>query len=179
MTSRCGGLLVLVLLSTSVHAQTEIPPQQITWVQQGIDPSIAQTFIYTLTITEEGIPTPRVVPILSVLCGGTSPNSECSTSLPAQGQSAIITGNISRLMAQDTRTNQNSPASAPFTGNQGCIFRTLLYAVGRRAQEQTNKQNIQVLLDEFKKAKFKHISTQDLKGNQFTVTEECAGYLVP
>lgn len=164
-----GGLL---------HAA--IPPQSITWVQPNIDPSIAQTFQYTLEIREEGNPTPRLVPLLSVLCGGPPTAAECSTPLPVAGQSAIITGNVSRLTALDTRTNQVSPASAPFTGNQGCIFRDTLYPVGQRATAQSNKQNLPTVLTEFQRAKFRHLSTVPLpKGNQFLVTEECAGMLIP
>jgi hypothetical protein len=173
-------LLLLLLWSRRADAQgVPIPPQQITWVQANIDPAFAQTFVYTLTVNEEGNPTPRPVPILSVLCGGPTQAAECSTPLPVTGQSAIISGNVSRLTAMDPRTNQSSPASAPFTGNQGCIFRDALYAIARRAQLQVRKQELSSALAEFKKSKFKHISTQDLKGNAFLITEECVGYLVP
>jgi hypothetical protein len=144
-----------------------------------VDPSTAQIFVYTLTITEEGNPTPRVVPILSVLCGGQPGAAECSTALPTQGQSAIVTGNVSRLKAKNNNTGLESAASAPFTGNQGCIFRDNLYAVGKQAQANARKQDLNTVLAEFKRNKFKHISTQDLKGNNFLITEECAGKIVP
>jgi hypothetical protein len=167
--------LVLSLLAATAHAA--VPPQQVTWVQPNVEPVVAQAFVYTLTISEEGNSTPRVVPFLSVLCGGSGTTAECSTPLPVNAQSAIITGNVSRITATDTRTNLSSPASAPFTGNQGCIFRDNLYAVSRQTTVQTNKPNLQRTLDEFQRAKFKHLSTTP-KGGQFLVTEECVGYLV-
>jgi hypothetical protein len=170
------GLCLACLWGIVVTAA--IPPQQITWVQPNIDPSTAQTaFVYTLEIREEGNPTPRIVPLLGVLCGGPVTAAECSVALPVNGQSAIITGNVSRLTVKDTRTNQVSPASAPFVGNQGCIFRDNLYPVGRRTSATTNKQGLNTLLAEFRRAKFKYISTTSLKGNQYTVLEECAGVI--
>ena len=156
-----------------------VPSQQITWTQTDVNPSTAQILIYTLSINEEGNPTPRVVGLLNVLCGGTAPNSECSTVLPAQANSAIVTGNVSQLSARDPNSGLTSPFSMPFTGNQGCIFRDNLHPVGGQAQAQTNKQNMNTVLNEFKRAKFKHVSTTSLKGNQYLVVEECVGYIVP
>jgi hypothetical protein len=169
---------IVVALSLTVTTYAAVPQQQITWVQPNIDPTQAQFLIYTLTITEEGNPTPRVVGLLNVLCGGSTTRAECSTVLPLEAQSAIITGNTSQLTAKDPQTNVSSLASPPFTGNQGCIFRDNLYKVGQRASESTNKQGLTRLLAEFQKAKFKHMTTSDLKGNQYAVLEECAGYLV-
>ncbi len=170
-------VLVMVVLSATLRAA--VPPQQVTWVQPGVTPNQAQSFFYSLTITEEGNPTPRVVSLLGVLCGGATDAAECSARLPDAAQSAIITGNSSQIKALDGRTNQSSPASAPFAGNQGCIFRDTLYAIGQRAQAQARKQELNALLAEFQRAKMDHVSTTNLKGNAFLVIEECVGFLVP
>mgnify|MGYP001352852656 CR=1 FL=1 len=176
-------LLLLLLATLSLAAlslaATPIPPQQVTWTQVMIDPPTAQTFGYTLRILEEGNPTPREVSLINVLCGGTAPNSECAAALPIPAaQSAIITGNTSTLRALDPRTNLTSPLSGAFTGNQGCIFRQILYGIGERTAVESRKQEMNALLAEFQRAKFKHISTVQLGGNRFRVTEECVGYLV-
>lgn len=171
------ALLLVLLLSATLHAA--VPPQQVTWVQPGVTPNQAQSFFYSLTITEEGNPTPRVVSLLGVLCGGATDAAECSARLPDSAQSAIISGNRSQIKALDGRTNQSSVASAPFTGNQGCIFRDTLYAIGQRAQAQARKQELADVLAEFQRAKMDHVSTTNLKGNAFLVIEECVGYLVP
>lgn len=171
--------LVLALTLLVVNVRAAVPSQQVTWVQPNVTPNEAQSFFYSLTITEEGNPTPRTVSLLAVLCGGPTNAAECSAPLPASAQSAIITGNSSQIKALDGRTNQSSAASAPFKGDQGCIFRDNLTPVGERAQAQTNKQGMNNLLAEFQRAKFDHVSTTNLKGNQFLVIEQCVGYLVP
>jgi hypothetical protein len=168
--------LALYLWLANVAA---VPTQQVTWTQPDITPSRAQVLIYRLTITEEGNPTPRVVGLTNVLCGGSDNAAECSTVLPAAAQSAIISGNRSTLMATNPETGASSGASAAFTGNQGCIFRDTLYAVGARANAQASKQQLNTLLSEFHAAKFDHISTTNLKGNAWLVVEECVGYLAP
>lgn len=154
-----------------------IPPQQITWTQ-AILPSVAQGYLYKLYVTEEsGIK--KVVPLSSVLCGPASNGaSACSTVLPVEANAAIITGNNSQLTATNPTTNQESPLSTTFVGNQGCIFRDNLFAVTKRTSATSNKQNLNALLNEFKAAKFKHISTNQTRGNQYVVTEECAGVII-
>lgn len=171
--------LVLVLTLLAVNVRAAVPPQQVTWLQPGVTPNQAQSFFYSLTITEEGNPTPRVVSLLAVLCGGATTTAECSAPLPASAQSAIISGNRSQIKALDGRTNQSSAASAPFTGDQGCIFRDTLYSIGQRAQAQARKQELADVLAEFQRAKMEHVSTTNLKGNAFLIIEECVGYLVP
>lgn len=169
----------VVLLTLLTLGAVPVPPQQVTWTQN-IDPPTAQIeYRYKLTITEEGNATPRVVSLLNVLCGGTALPSMCSAALPLEAQSAIITGNSSTLTATDTRTNQSGPPSTVFKGDQGCIFRDQLYKVSENASAETRKQEMNALLAEFKKAKFKHVSTKQLAGNRFLVTEQCVGYLVP
>jgi hypothetical protein len=178
MRTVCGALVWLVVCALTLAAQGAIPPQHITWTQD-VDPQTAQTFVYTLRIAEEGNPTPRVVGLLGILCSGQGTTSECSSTLPLAAQPAIITGNLYTLTATDPRTNQSSPASwPPSQGDQGCIFRDRLYAVGVPTQAQTNKQGLAATLAEFKRAKFKHVRTTDLKGNAYLVVEECVGYIV-
>jgi hypothetical protein len=156
-----------------------VPTQQVTWVQPNVAPARAQVLIYRLTITEEGNPTPRVVGLTNVLCGGAANAAECSTVLPVNGQSAIVTGNSSTLRATDPETGAAGPSSAEFVGNQGCIFRDNLYKIGDRAQAQTRRQDMSNLLNEFQAAKFDHVSTTNLKGNQYLVIEECTGKIQP
>lgn len=173
---KTGVALLLSLLTMGA-----VPPQQITWTQTNVDPTTAQTlYTYTLTITEEGNPTPKIIGLINVLCGGTAPSSTCSAALPIPtGQSAIITGNSSTLTATDTNTKLTSPVSLPYKGDQGCIFRNNLFKVGTNTSAETRKQDMNALLAEFQKAKFKHISTKQLAGNRFLVTEQCVGFLVP
>lgn len=172
-------ILFVLLFSATLHAQNPPPPQQITWTQNGATASEAQVnYIYRLTINEEGNPTPKHVPLLNVLCGGSDTAPQCSTALPIAGQSAIVTGNRSRLVAQDTRTNLTSDSSDVFVGDQGCIFRDDLYKVGVRTTAEARKQDLQALLTEFNRAKFKFIAQKQVAGNRFLVNEECVGYVV-
>lgn len=155
-----------------------IPIQQVTWIQPRVSPTQAQSYFYSLRILEEGNPNPLLISLGNILCGGPVNAAECSTRLPAAAQSAIVTGNASQIRAVDGRNNEASPLSAPFIGNQGCIFRDSLYSLGARTTATTNKQNLNNVLNEFRKAKFKHISTNQTRGNQYVVTEECVGYIV-
>lgn len=164
-----------LLLFTTVASAT-IPSQQITW-NQPILPSVAQGYQYKLYITEEsGIK--RVVPLTSILCGPASNGSSCSAVLPIEANAAIISGNTSQLTATNLANKQEGPLSSTFVGNQGCIFRDNLFAVTKQTTATSNRQNLQILLNEFKAAKFKHISTNQTRGNQFVVTEECAGQII-
>lgn len=163
-------LAVVVLSLAGVGA---VPPQEVTWTQD-VTPSRAQSFIYRLYIMEES-GNGSVVQLASTLCGTVNGTTECSTALPAAANAAIVSNNRSQLTAVDPTTGVESPLSVPFVGDQGCIFRDNLYAIGKQATGQSNKQNLQRLLDEFRAAKFRHIRTENLKGNQFLVTEECVG----
>lgn len=153
-----------------------VPPQQITWTQT-ISTTIAQSYVYKLYITEEsGFKT--TITLTNILCGPTTTGSQCSTALPINGNIAIISGNQSQLTATNPTNKLESLASTPFIGNQGCIYNDNLYKISERAMNTTNKQNLNAVLNQFKAAKFKHISTNQTRGNQYVVTEECAGYIV-
>lgn len=162
-----------------VVAPLAVPVQQVTWVQPNVTPTQAQSYFYALTIFEEGKPNPNIISLGNILCGGPANAAECSTRLPTAANSAIITGNKSQIQATDGRNNQKSPLSAPFVGDQGCIFRDGLYKVGIQTSVPTRKQELNEVLAEFKAAKFKHISTNQTRGNMYVVTEECAGFIVP
>ena len=90
---------------------------------------------------------------------------------------AIISGNQSSLTVTDPTTNIESAQSLVFIGNQGCIFRNNLYAISKQAVVESNKGQVNNLLNEFKAAKFKLIS-QVAKGARIIITEECVGYIV-
>lgn len=169
---------MLLFLILQVVTPLAVPVQQVTWVQPNVTPTQAQSFFYALTIFEEGKPNPNIISLGNILCGGPANAAECSTRLPTAANSAIITGNKSQIQATDGRNNQKSPLSAPFIGDQGCIFQDNLYKVGIQTSEESNKGQLNRLLEEFKAAKFKHISTNQ-KGNRYVVTEECVGYIVP
>jgi hypothetical protein len=173
-------LVVAVLcLATDVLAAGPVPAQQITWLQPNTSATTAQGYTYTLTLTEEG-KAPRDIPVASVLCGGLTIHAECAVALPASAEPAIISGNVSVLRALDTAFPTDPTSSLPFTGDQGCIFRTLLYALNERGTAQSNKQNLTAVYAEFQTAKFRHVRTQPLpKGNQFQVIGDCAGQIVP
>jgi hypothetical protein len=152
-----------------------VPPQQITWTQTE-QATIAQKYIYKLYISEEsGIKT--TITLTNTLCGPVTYGSQCSTALPANGNVAIITGNQSQITATNPTNKMESSLSIPFVGNQGCIFQTNLYAISAKATAESNKGQLNRLLDEFKQAKFKHISTTE-KGSRYVVIEECVGYIV-
>ena len=168
-----------IMLALVAAGATPVPPKRITWIQPNTSATKAQSYTYTLSLIEEGKP-PRDIPLVGVLCGGLSINTECMVALPAEAQAAMITGNISRVIALDPAFPKAPSTSDPFTGNQGCLFRSLLYAINERGTAVTNKQNLNAVLAEFKAAKFQHISTTPLpKGNQFQVLEQCVGYIVP
>lgn len=167
--------LLLLVIITSLLSIAAIPPQAVTWTQP-IDPTTAQSYTYKLYITEEsGVK--RTIVLLNTLCGAIQNGSQCSTALPSSGNVATITGNTSYLTATNPLNGIEGPPSVSFTGNQGCIFRDNLFKVGVRTNAQANKNTLNNLLKEFQAAKFKHISTSQ-KGNQYVVTEECAGYIV-
>jgi hypothetical protein len=165
--------LIILLALINIGA---VPPQTITWNITGVTASYAQTYRYKLYINEES-GKQSVVQLVNTLCGTVSGQTQCSTALPAIGNPAIISGNNSLLSATDANTNLESPMSIPFTGNQGCILRDNLYKIGTRTSLQANRPGLNPLLAEFKAAKFKHISTVP-RGGQYTVTEECVGYIV-
>lgn len=174
---RYGAILGSLLMLGAVP----VPPQQITWIQPNVTATKAQSFTYVLTLREEG-KAPRDIPVVNVLCGGLTKNAECSAVLPASAQPAVISGNSSLLTATDPEFPKDPATSPPFTGNQGCIYgvEALLYKIGERAQQQTNKQNLNATYAQFQAAKFKRISTVQLpKGNQLMVTGECVGTIVP
>lgn len=171
-------LIILILLVPNlVNAQGAIPVQQITWTQISNEPTQAQALSYKLYVSEES-GTKTMVPLSNVLCGYVNFTTECSTVLPNSARPAIITNNYSQLSATDMMTAVESPLSLPFKGDQGCIFRNGLYAVGIETTiTANNKNDLQRVLQEFKTAKFKHISTTPIK-NSFQVREECVGYIV-
>lgn len=165
-----------LLLALSLVQLAAVPAQQITWTQSGKTPSEAQALLYRLYISEES-GAGAVVQLLDTLCGTVDGQTQCSTRLPSAANAAIISNNRSQLAAVEPTTGVESPLSAAFIGDQGCIFRDALYALAQQAQAQSNKQNLERLLAEFQAAKFKHLRTENLKGNQFLVTEECVGHL--
>jgi hypothetical protein len=172
---RLGGVLVAAAVAI---AAGPVPAQQITWIQPNTSATKAQGYTYTLNLTEEG-KAPRDIPVLNVLCGGLTIHAECAVALPASAEPAIISGNVSVLRALDSAFPTSPTPSVPLTGDQGCIFRTLLYPLTERGSAQSNKQNLEVVYAEFKAAKFRHVSTTRLpKGNQFQVLGECVGQIV-
>jgi hypothetical protein len=179
-------LAIVLVLTTGLGAAQDdqqgraIPAQQVTWVQPGIPPSFAQQYAYRLYITEEsGVE--RTVPLASTLCGGFDPAfAECSTALPAAASPAIITGNVSRLSATDPDSYVESDLSVAFVGDQGCIYRNRLYAVGARHAITLMKTELEKVLADFQAAKFKVVSIRPHPEDESRVilTEECVGYLV-
>lgn len=165
-------LILYLLMQTSLA----ISPQRIAWTQSGISPTVARTYIYKLYITEEsGVKTSLL--LSNITCVGIAIGAGCSTALPSNGNVAIITGNHSQLTATNPKNMIEGPASAAFIGNQGCIFRNNLYKIGARVTITAYKVLNTALLNEFKAAKFKLISSVP-KGNSIVVTEECVGYIV-
>lgn len=168
-------MITVLLYMLQVVTPAAIPVQQVTWTQNA-NATTAQAYIYKLYITQEnGIKS--TITLTNTLCGATPSGSQCSTALPAAGNVAIVTGNKSQLTATNPTNKMESTASAPYTGDQGCIFRTNLFKVGLETSAQSNKGQLGRLLDEFKQAKFKHVSTVQ-KGNQYVVTEQCVGFIV-
>jgi hypothetical protein len=168
-------LLLFLITINCLLSIAAIPPQVVTWTQP-IDPTTAQSYTYKLYITEEsGVK--RTIVLTNTLCGAIQNGSQCSTALPSSGNVATVTGNVSYLTATNPVNGIEGPPSTSFTGNQGCIFRDNLYKVGQQTTGQANKNTINALYSEFQAAKFKFISVRQ-KGNQYVVTEECAGYII-
>jgi len=105
---------ILIFLLNLILASQSNAQSQITWTQNNVTSATqAQGFEYRFYLTPPGSTVTTPVILTSVLCGGTAPNVNCSTVLPASLNAARVTGAKSELSAKDG-ISAESVKSLPF-----------------------------------------------------------------